>query len=104
MKSPFHDDWRDSLKAYYKHIAREDNTVATLTLPNVMHQAGFTDADLRQLEIEATMHVDDVPDGHTPTFHVHPAECTCGACVISDEEMQKNHNEYGQPKQEHLLK
>lgn len=94
--SPFADDWRECLREHYKYVIRTDDKAALQTLPSVLHEAGFSDDDLRQIELEATMHVDDAPADFVPKPH--PAECTCGLCSEQGQALlQAGHDAEGQP-------
>jgi hypothetical protein len=64
--NPFTDDWRDSLRAHYLYVVRENDHVTLRTLVSVMHQVGYTDDDLRQMYLEATIRADDLPDDFLP--------------------------------------
>jgi hypothetical protein len=105
--SIFSDDWRDCLQEHYRHVIRAQDTVNERSLIEVLHQVGFTDDDLRQMYMSATMHVDDMPSDFTPdvaraqaradeekTFQPHPAECQCPACMTVE---LTPHDEDGQP-------
>lgn len=62
----FADAWRECLRAHYQHVIRTDDQITLRTLVGVLHEVGFTDAELRQLEIEATMRADDMPNDYVP--------------------------------------
>jgi len=106
--SVFADDWRDCLREQYKSVVRNEDRVTLPSLTVVMHQVGFTDDELTQLRIEATMRIEDLPDNFMPDMslvqqpveetgidHIaHPLECQCPQCV----EMNRvPHDEEGQP-------
>lgn len=100
-KSIFHDEWRNCLQAHYKTFVREEylpqtdrKAHARDALEKVLHQVGFSDDELHELYVRATMRVDDVPD-FVPTFEAHPAECQCAVC--SDELITRGHDANGQP-------
>ena len=95
-KSPFADEWRKCLSEHYKHVIRNADEITQQTLPSVLAEAGFRDDDLRTLEYEATMHVDDAPADFVPKPH--PAECTCTLCSEQGQALlQAGHNDEGQP-------
>lgn len=90
--SVFSDDWRDCLRENYKHVVRNNDQVTKPSLLTVMNEVGFTEDDLRMLEIEATMRAEDMPDDYVPAavkeipvadkpFEPHPLECQCPACM-----------------------
>jgi hypothetical protein len=105
--SVFTDDWRQCLREQYKHVIRTNDEVTRPSLTRVLYSVGFTDDELRQLAVEATMHVDDVPEGFVPdldvlvpppatepAFQPHPLECQCPQCVDTN---LIPHDEDGQP-------
>lgn len=118
--SIFQDDWRQCLREQYKYVIRTQDKNTEGSLTGVMYRVGFTDDELAQLRVEATMHVDDMPEDFQPdmdvlnqsaaesasqptgetsyvaerTFEPHPAECQCPQCV--DENLVP-HDEDGQP-------
>ena len=106
--SVFSDDWRECLQEQYKFVVRNDDRLTLPSLTNVMYQVGFTDDELTQLRILATMRVEDMPDGFVPDMPLmqppvpetatdmiaHPLECQCPECVAVD---LIPHNEEGQP-------
>lgn len=81
----FGDDWRECLQAHYVHVIRSRDHVTRPTLRVVMQQAGFDESQMAEMEVRATMHVDDaggdfVPDAEVvrsfavATPNVEPAE------------------------------
>lgn len=64
--SPFADDWRDCLSAHYQFVVRNEDHVAARTLPGILHELGFSDSELAELAIRATMHIDDMPADYVP--------------------------------------
>jgi hypothetical protein len=69
-KSPFSDDWRDCLSAHFTHVIRTNDVRTEPTLTGVLLAAGFTEAELRELKLRATMHVDDVPADFVPDLEI----------------------------------
>lgn len=65
-KSVFSQEWRDCLQAHYMHVVRSGDKVTLPTLTGVMTDAGFSEAELNELYVRATQHVDDVPDDFVP--------------------------------------
>lgn len=103
QRSIFFDEWIKSLREQYKYVIRNNDQVTLPSLTAVMHDVGFTDDELAQLRVEATMHVDDVAEDFVPDLKVleptqagqpHPAECTCPQCIPIDE---SQYDEDGQP-------
>lgn len=66
----FADEWIDCLKAHYMHVIRTKDHVTEPSLSIVMHSAGFSDAQLAELRVRATMHVDDVGADFVPDLDV----------------------------------
>lgn len=102
-RSVFFEEWLRSLREQYKHVVRNNDRVTLPTLTAVMQNVGFGEEELAQLRVEATMHVDDVPQDFrpdmkilepAPTAQPHPAECLCPQCATVDEAA---HDADGQP-------
>ena len=91
QRSVFHEEWLRSLREQYKHVVRSQDRITLPSLTAVMQNAGFREAELAQLRIEATMHVDDVgPDfvadqSLLQNAGAHRAECLCPQCAPVDE-------------------
>ena len=66
----FADDWAECLEAHYMHVIRTNDKVTEPSLSIVMHSAGFSDAQLAELRVRATMHVDDVGKDFVPDLEV----------------------------------
>ncbi len=111
--SIFGNEWRRCLREHYKYVVRTGDKATEATLLPILNRFGFREDELRLLYIEATMHMDDVPDDfvpdlqplsaasvqvNEPTFAVHPAECSCPACM--DQVLEIGHDEDGQPVEE----
>jgi glutamine synthetase len=96
--SVFSEEWRKCQRAHYQHVIREKDHVTKPTLTAVLHQVGFDDEELAQLEIAVTMRdVEHEPDlnilkkttspavkegkSTEETFTPHPLECQCPSCV-----------------------
>jgi hypothetical protein len=69
-KSPFADDWRDCLRAHFTHVIRTEDKRTEPTLTGVLLNAGFTEAELRELKLMATLHVDNVPADFVPDLEI----------------------------------
>ncbi len=65
-KSVFSDDWRDCLKAHYRDVVQRNDQHTEQTLTGVLHDVGFSDDDLRQLKLEATMRTEDLQGDFVP--------------------------------------
>ena len=66
----FADDWHDCLREQYMHVIRQDDHITLNTLTGVMHQVGFSDTELAELRVQATMHVDDVGADFVPDLDI----------------------------------
>lgn len=103
QRSIFFDEWIKSLREQYKHVIRNNDQVTLPSLTEVMHDVGFTDDELAQLRIDATLRTEDVAEDFVPDLKIleqpaagqpHPAECTCPQCIPIDE---SRYDEDGQP-------
>lgn len=65
-KSPFRDDWLSCMRAHYVHVIRTNDTVTEKTLRGVLKSVGFSDSELTELYVEASMHVDQVGADFVP--------------------------------------
>lgn len=111
--SVFGDEWRRCLREHYKYVAKNQDKRTEASLTPILNRFGFTEAELKQLYIEATMRADEMPDDFLPdmqptssenveekqtaelSFQVHPAECTCPSCV--ETVLDIGHDTEGQP-------
>ncbi len=130
-QSVFADEWRTCLREHYKYTVQHDSNPrnleslkAVLLRPNGSQPPIFTESELRELYIEATMRAEDMPDGFVPeemleaiqeqmaaeiaeqavpetsaptdqrTYQPHPLECQCPQCV---EINLFPHDDEGQP-------
>ncbi len=109
--SVFSGEWRRCLAEHYKYVIRNQDKGTEETLVPRLYESGFSEDELRVLYLEATMHVDDIPENFIPdarratpqdssvaletTFQPHPAECTCPSCM--DQVLDIGHDEEGQP-------
>ncbi len=66
----FADEWMECLEAHYTHVIRTQDRVTEPSLTIVMHSAGFSDKQLAELRVRATMHVDDVGADFVPDLSV----------------------------------
>ncbi len=98
--SVFFEEWLRSLREQYKYVVRKQDAITLPTLTAVMQEAGFSEAELTQLRLEATMHVDDVGGDFVADMKIldpgraHPADCLCPDCVPIDE---SQFDDEGQP-------
>ena len=90
QQSVFFEEWIRSLREQYKHVVRQDDRVTLPSLTAVMLDVGFSEDELAQLRVEATMHVDDVGADHVADMEIlrhslpHSAECRCPVCAPND--------------------
>lgn len=70
VENIFADEWRECLRAHYKHVIRNNDHVTEPSLRVVMHQAGFDESELAELRILATMHIDDSGADFVPELDV----------------------------------
>jgi hypothetical protein len=106
----FASEWRDCLREHYKFIIREDpnprnheSVQKVLLRPNGEQPPIFSESELQQLYLEATLRAEDLPDDFVPnlallrdpeasavagsaatdepTFQPHPLECQCPSCI-----------------------
>ena len=99
QQSVFFEEWMRNLREQYKYVVRKQDRVALPSLTAVLHQIGFTDDELTQLRLEATMRGDDVGADYVPDMTIlagqaHPAECRCPQCLPIDE---SQFDDEGQP-------
>lgn len=64
--SIFADDWRACLREHYMAMVRKQDHVTLPSLTLVMHEVGFSDDDLAELRLLATMRADAMPDDYVP--------------------------------------
>jgi hypothetical protein len=87
----FGDDWRECLQAHYVHVIRSRDYVTRPTLRVVMEQAGFDESQMAELEVRATMHVDDVGTDFVPdaevmrSFAVVTPDAAPAEAIVDDE-------------------
>jgi hypothetical protein len=111
--SVFSGEWRRCLKEHYKYVVKSQDKRTETTLTPILNRFGFTETELQQLYIEATMRAEEMPDDFMPdmqrldvenveekqmvetSFQVHPAECSCPSCM--DTVLELGHDEEGQP-------
>lgn len=68
--SIFADEWRDCLREHYMYVIRERDDITRPTLTKVMFEAGFSEDELAELRVRATMRADDMPDDFVPDLDV----------------------------------
>ncbi len=66
QNNPFAEEWRRCLREHYKYIIHTQDTVTEKSLVIVMQQVGFSESELAELRVEATMRADAMPDDFVP--------------------------------------
>jgi hypothetical protein len=107
--SVFSDEWRRCMRIHYQEVVRQNDHITKPSLTEVLNMIGFTDDELRQLYIEATMREEDNAPDFKPDLTLlqseirvdpqqvaHPAECQCPSCVNIN---MIPHDQDGQPLQ-----
>lgn len=90
-RSVFFEEWIRSLREQYKHVVAQDDRLTLSSLTAVMSEVGFSDAELAQLRVQATMHVDKVGSDHVADMEIlehtlpHAAECLCPVCAATND-------------------
>lgn len=87
-RSPFTDDWHAMQTSQFTYIMRTGDAQQRAAAIHVMRQTGYSEAQIRALYIDATMHADDVPPDFVPDVDVietqreaqHPSDCLCAHC------------------------
>lgn len=91
--SVFSDEWRACQREHYKQTVRTGDVRRRAQLADALRSTGFSEAELSEMYLRATMHVDDLPDDFVPDLETleaqrqergmqpHPDECTCPSCV-----------------------
>ena len=69
-KSIFADEWRDCLRAHYTYVVRNNDKLTERTLRGVMFEAGFTEAELTELTVRATMRAEDMDADFVPDLEI----------------------------------
>lgn len=62
----FADDWRDCLREQFRHVVRAQDKITEASLLSVMHEVGFSESELAELRVLATMRADAMPDDFSP--------------------------------------
>ncbi len=65
-QSPFADDWRECLSTHYQYTIRNQDAVTERTLTDVMRRIGFSDQQLAELRVLATMRAEEMPPDYVP--------------------------------------
>lgn len=68
--SPFADDWRECLGTHYQYTIRNQDAVTERTLTDVMRRVGFSDQQLAELRVLATMRAEEMPPDYVPDMEL----------------------------------
>jgi hypothetical protein len=66
----FADDWRDCLRAHYMHVVRTEDHVTEPSLHKVMNAAGFSESELAEMRVRATIRADQMPANFEPDLDI----------------------------------
>ncbi len=66
----FADDWYDCLREHFMDVVRQQDHKTLNSLTAVMLEVGYSEADLREMQVMATAHVDDVGEDFVPDLHI----------------------------------
>jgi hypothetical protein len=72
--SPFAEDWRDCLRAHYQQVVRHQDHTTERTLVGVLQRLGFSDAELGELKVLATLRAEDMDPDFVPDLDILTAE------------------------------
>lgn len=73
-QSVFADEWRECLRAHYMYVQRLGDYVTERTLHGVMTEVGFSEAELKELTVLATMRVEEMDEDFVPDMDILAAE------------------------------
>lgn len=74
--SPFAGDWRACLQAHYQQVLRNQDHRTEDTLTGVLQQVGFSDAELAEIRLLATIRADEMGPDFVPDFEAVQAGMT----------------------------
>lgn len=87
----FADDWLACLREQFMQVVRDGDTTTLPSLTNVMYEVGFTESELAELRVRATMHVDDVGEDFIPDMDVLEPTLHAGVDVpVEAEDLQSD--------------
>jgi hypothetical protein len=69
VQNIFQQEWRECLREHYKYVVRNNDQVTKKSLLKVLHDVGFSDTELRELEVLAFAHVDQTPADFVPDLN-----------------------------------
>ncbi len=64
--SPFADDWRECLCRHYQYTVQQRDIATERTLSEIMRGVGFSDAQLAELRVLATIRAEEMPPDFVP--------------------------------------
>lgn len=65
-ESIFQDEWRECMRAHYMDVCHRDDQRTLRSLLRVMVDIGFTDDELAEMRVRATMRADEMPADFVP--------------------------------------
>jgi len=97
-ESIFRDDWHASLCAHYMDVVRRDDQKTLRTLTDVMYEVGFSERELAELRVRATMRADDMPEDFVPDMQIlEPQEDVGTRLVVSVPEISDAYQPVEEP-------
>jgi hypothetical protein len=64
--NPFETQWRECLRAHYTHVIRVQDVGTERTLSKILKRLNFTDAELAELRVLATIRTEDMGEDFVP--------------------------------------
>ncbi|MBE2182845.1 MAG: hypothetical protein IAE89_05420 [Anaerolineae bacterium] len=64
--SPFADDWRECLIVHYQYTVHQQDIATERTLSEIMRGVGFSDEQLAELKVLATIRAEEMPPDFVP--------------------------------------
>jgi hypothetical protein len=65
-RSIFYDDWRNCLRTHYMHVIRSNDRVTEPTLRRVLLSVGFSEAEIQEMAVVASMRDTDTSPEDLP--------------------------------------
>lgn len=83
-------EWRACLAEQYQQVVRGSNRAQRDDYAQTLRDAGFSESEIAQLYLDATLRQEDLPAGFVPDLALleetraalgpHPDECACPRC------------------------
>lgn len=68
--SPFAEDWRECLRVHYQQVLHNQDHRTESTLIGVLHEVGFSDQELAEFTVRATLRAEDVGPDFVPDLNI----------------------------------